>query len=187
MKSTSKSNTAQWLVHLWNWSPVVQQDDDAILLLNCHLGDKCQQNIQHYPPDRDFSHRQHYPPFEKLGLAWSSWFISGPLCFYYSTKVTIFFSVLLEVESTSVSCKKWLKKISNCNLFPKSCGFMIIYVKTTSSDQSTSSVKIIFVLVIVILGLQHHLSALKNEQGCDKFCGPPYPSVYIALCRYWFY
>lgn len=81
MKSTSKSNTAQWLVHLWNLSPVVQQDDDAILLLNCHLGDKCQQNIQHYPPDRDFSHRQHYPPFEKLGLAWSSWFISGPLCF----------------------------------------------------------------------------------------------------------
>ena len=61
---------------------------------------------------------------------------------------------------------------------------MIIYVKTTSSDQSTSSVKIIFVLVIVILGLQHHLSALKNERGCDKFCGPPCPSVYIALCRY---
>lgn len=107
--------------------------------------------------------------------------------FNVALKLPFFFSVLLEVESTSVSCKKWLKKISNCNLFPKSCGFMIIYVKTTSSDQSTSSVKIIFVLYIVILGLQHHLSALKNEQGCDKFCGPPYPSVYIALCRYWFY
>lgn len=163
MKSTSKSNTAQWLVHLWNLSPVVQQDDDAILLLNCHLGDKCQQNIQHYPP----LFQAHY-------------------VFTVALKLPFFF------------CSSWgwkhlcklqemTKKISNCNLFPKSCGFMIIYVKTTSSDQSTSSVKIIFVLYIVILGLQHHLSALKNEQGCDKFCGPPYPSVYIALCRYWFY
>ena len=61
---------------------------------------------------------------------------------------------------------------------------MIIYVKTISLDQSTSSVKIIFVLCIVILGLQHHLSALKNEKGCDKFCGPPYPSVYITISRY---
>ena len=59
--------TKQALRHVNNQAPVVQKLDSAIHWINHYPVDKYYKNRLHYPLDSDLSIGWPYPPFEQLG------------------------------------------------------------------------------------------------------------------------